>query len=51
MNTMWGIHNDALGTELVEKGFVSIGWEKVPDVVSGVAMRALRLRENRCCTT
>src|SRR5262245_38420237 len=27
MNTMWGIHNDALGAELVEKGFVSIGWE------------------------
>ncbi len=32
MNTMWGIHNDALGAELVEKGFVSIGWEEVPDL-------------------
>ncbi|GAB3707422.1 restriction endonuclease [Mariniluteicoccus flavus] len=27
MTRMWGIHNDALGAELVEKGFVSIGWE------------------------
>lgn len=32
MSTMWGIHNDALGAELVEKGFVSIGWEEVPDL-------------------
>lgn len=32
MNTMWGIHNDALGAELVEKGFVSIGWEEIPDL-------------------
>lgn len=32
MNTMWGIHNDALGVELVEKGFVSIGWEEIPDL-------------------
>lgn len=29
---MWGIHNDALGAELVEKGFISIGWEEVPDL-------------------
>jgi len=29
---MWGIHNDALGAELVEKGFVSIGWEEIPDL-------------------
>ncbi|KQV75772.1 restriction endonuclease [Aeromicrobium sp. Root344] len=32
MNTMWGIHNDALGAELVEKSFVSIGWEEIPDL-------------------
>lgn len=32
MNTMWGIHNDALGAELVEKGFVSIGWKEVSDL-------------------
>lgn len=30
--TMWGIHNDTLGAELVEQGFVSIGWEEVPDL-------------------
>lgn len=32
MNTMWGIHNDTLGAELIEKGFVSIGWEEIPDL-------------------
>lgn len=32
MSTMWGIHNDALGAELVEKGFISIGWEEIPDL-------------------
>lgn len=32
MTTMWGIHNDALGAELVDKGFVSIGWEEIPDL-------------------
>lgn len=30
--TMWGIHNDALGAELVEQGFISIGWEEMPDL-------------------
>lgn len=30
--TMWGIHNDALGAELVAKGFISIGWEAMPDL-------------------
>lgn len=29
---MWGIHNDALGSELVESGFISIGWEELPDL-------------------
>lgn len=32
MTTMWGIHNDHFGHELVEDGFVSIGWEGVGDV-------------------
>lgn len=32
MTTMWGIHNDVLGAELIEQGFVSVGWEKVPDL-------------------
>ncbi|YAL83650.1 restriction endonuclease [Dermacoccaceae bacterium W4C1] len=30
--TMWGIHNDALGSELVDKGFISVGWEEMPDL-------------------
>jgi restriction system protein len=29
---MWGIHNDALGAELVEVGFISIGWEEMADL-------------------
>ena len=29
MNSMWGIHNDTLTTELVDKGFVSIGWDEL----------------------
>lgn len=24
---MWGIHNDALSNELVDEGFISIGWD------------------------
>src|SRR6478735_5124477 len=32
MTEMWGIHNDALGAELVEKGFISIGWAQIPDL-------------------
>lgn len=27
MSTIWGIHNDALSSELVDQGFISIGWE------------------------
>lgn len=30
--TMWGIHNDALSVELVEQGFISIGWEEMEDL-------------------
>lgn len=29
---MWGIHNDVLGAELIDQGFISVGWEKVPDL-------------------
>lgn len=29
---MWGIHNDALGSELVEQGFISVGWEEMADL-------------------
>jgi restriction system protein len=32
MRNMWGIHNDALGSELVEQGFISIGWDEMPDL-------------------
>jgi len=32
MTTMWGIHNDVLGPELIDQGFISIGWDKVPDI-------------------
>lgn len=30
--TIWGIHNDVLSAELVEKGFVSIGWDAIKDL-------------------
>lgn len=29
---MWGIHNDTLTSELVDEGFVSIGWDEVGDL-------------------
>ncbi|MFN8074232.1 MAG: restriction endonuclease [Kineosporiaceae bacterium] len=29
---MWGIHNDTLTTELVEQGFVSVGWDELGDL-------------------
>ena len=34
MKKMWGIHNDALGSELVDEGFISISWEAMPDLRS-----------------
>lgn len=41
---MWGIHNDTLAaSELVEKGFVSIGWDEVGDIsLIGDDLGALR---------
>src|SRR5215467_1580386 len=27
MTNMWGVHNDTLATELIDGGFVSIGWD------------------------
>lgn len=30
--TTWGIHNDTLGAELLEKCFISIGWDEIPDL-------------------
>lgn len=32
MTTMWGIHNDALGHELVDQGFISVGWDAIGDL-------------------
>lgn len=32
MNNMWGIHNDTLSSELVDQGFVSIGWDELGDL-------------------
>ena len=32
MTTVWGIHNDELGVELFEQGFVSIGFAGVGDM-------------------
>ena len=29
---MWGIHNDALGHELVDQGFISVGWDEIGDL-------------------
>ncbi|GAA4628655.1 restriction endonuclease [Cellulomonas oligotrophica] len=32
MNSTWGVHNDTLTTELLDGGFVSIGWDDLPDL-------------------
>lgn len=32
MSSTWGVHNDTLTTELVSDGFVSIGWDDLPDL-------------------
>ncbi|MDT0264474.1 restriction endonuclease [Jatrophihabitans lederbergiae] len=32
MTSVWGIHNDALTTELIEGNFISIGWDEVGDI-------------------
>lgn len=32
MTTIWGVHNDALGQELVDEGFISLGWDDIPDL-------------------
>lgn len=28
----WGIHNDTLTSELIDEGFISLGWDEVPDL-------------------
>lgn len=32
MTNMWGIHNDTLTTELVDEGFISVGWDELGDL-------------------
>lgn len=32
MTTMWGIHNDIFGQELVDEGFISVGWNPMGDL-------------------
>lgn len=32
MANVWGVHNDRLNTELVEGGFISIGWDELGDL-------------------
>lgn len=34
MNNMWGVHNDTLTNELVDDGFISIGWDQLGDLRS-----------------
>lgn len=31
--TVWGVHNDSLTTELVDEGFMSIGWDRLGNLV------------------
>ena len=30
----WGVHNDTLTTELVDDGFISIGWDELGDLTT-----------------
>ncbi|MGY4102481.1 restriction endonuclease [Nocardia sp. R16R-3T] len=32
MPNVWGIHNDSLTTELIDGGFVSVGWDEITDL-------------------
>lgn len=45
MAVFWGIHNDRPDLDLVENGFVSIGWPGVGDIQAlGDAKDALKAR-------
>ena len=39
MTNMWGVHNDTLTTELVDEGFVSVGWDPLGDLTALGASR------------
>ena len=32
MTTIWGVHNDTLTDELVDDGFISVGWDEMSDL-------------------
>mgnify|MGYP006104339173 CR=1 FL=1 len=34
---MWGVHNDTLFSELVDEGFISIGWDEMPRDLAQIA--------------
>lgn len=31
---IWGVHNNTLTTELVDEGFISLGWDNLGDLKS-----------------
>ena len=52
MLALWGIHNDQPSLDLVEGGFVSIGWEELGDLRAiGPDRDALKLRLAATCPT
>lgn len=36
---VWGVHNNTLTTELVDEGFISLGWDDLPDLTHIAAGR------------
>lgn len=34
MQTMWGVHNDQPQLDLVEKGFIAVGWDELGDLTA-----------------
>lgn len=34
MTAVWGVHNDTLTHELVDEGFISVGWDRLGDLTS-----------------
>ncbi len=39
MSRIWGIHNDRPGLDLVDEGFVSIGWDRIGDLTAAAGDR------------
>lgn len=44
MANMWVIRNDALDQELLDKGFISLGWDEIPDL-RGIGRDRERIKE------